>query len=93
MKDVTIYSTTYCGFCARAKDLLRNLGVMYDELDVTGDDEARERLVRMTGGKRTVPQIWVGKKYVGGYQDLKRMADSGELQQLLGLADHAAAAP
>jgi glutaredoxin 3 len=94
MKDVTIYSTTYCGFCARSKDLLRNMGVLFDEVDVTGDDEARERLVQMTGGKRTVPQIWVGETYVGGYMDLKRLRDTGELQQLIfGSAGDSAAAP
>lgn len=83
MKAVTIYSTTYCVYCDRAKELLRNMGVMFDEVDVTGDDEARERLVIMTGGKRTVPQIWIGDTYVGGYQDLSTLQKSGELQRLL----------
>lgn len=83
MKPVTIYSTTYCGYCARAKDLLRNLGVLFDEIDVTGDDAARERLVLMTGGRRTVPQIWIGDRYVGGYQDLRKLQQSGELQPLI----------
>ena len=93
MKPVTIYSTTYCGYCARAKDLLRDVGVLYDEIDVTGDDAARERLVMMTGGKRTVPQIWIGERYVGGYQDLLRLHRSGELRELLFGAEAQSAAP
>lgn len=92
MKPVTIYSTTYCGYCALSKDLLRNMGVLFDEVDVTGDDDARDRLVKMTGGKRTVPQIWVGEEYVGGYQDLKRLRDTGELHGLLYADDAGAAA-
>lgn len=83
MKPVTIYSTTYCVYCDRSKELLRNMGVLFDEVDVTGDDEARDRLVTMTGGKRTVPQIWIGETYVGGYQDLARLLKSGELHTML----------
>lgn len=93
MKPVTIYSTTYCGYCARAKDLLRNMGVLYDEIDVTGDDEARERLVTMSGGRRTVPQIWIGEHYVGGYQDLRKLQQTGELRQLIFGDEAAASAP
>lgn len=93
MKAVTIYSTTYCVFCDRAKELLRNMGVLFDEVDVTGDDAARERLVQMTGGKRTVPQIWIGEHYVGGYQDLLKLQNSGALQTLLYGESAAAVAP
>ena len=65
MKPVKIYTTTYCGFCARAKEFLRTKGVMFDEIDVTGDDAARAQLVETTG-RRTVPQIFIGEEPIGG---------------------------
>lgn len=83
MKPVKIYTTTYCGYCVRAKDLLTRKGVKYEELDVTGDDEMRSRLVEMSGGQRTVPQIWIGDTHVGGYSDLARLESEGRLDPLL----------
>lgn len=83
MKPVKIYTTTYCGYCARAKDLLRNKGVLFEEIDVTGDDDARAKLVELSGGKKTVPQIWVGKEHVGGFMDLHKLEQEGRLDELL----------
>lgn len=83
MKPVKIYTTTYCGYCVRAKDLLTRKGVKYEELDVTGDDELRSKLVEMSGGQRTVPQIWVGDTHVGGYSDLARLESEGRLDPML----------
>ncbi|KFA92123.1 glutaredoxin 3 [Archangium violaceum] len=83
MKPVKIYTTTYCGYCVRAKDLLTRKGVKYEELDVTGDDEMRSKLVEMSGGQRTVPQIWIGDTHVGGYSDLARLESEGRLEPML----------
>ncbi|MCY1079926.1 glutaredoxin 3 [Archangium lansingense] len=83
MKPVKIYTTTYCGYCVRAKDLLTRKGVKYEELDVTGDDEMRSKLVEMSGGQRTVPQIWIGETHVGGYSDLARLETEGRLDPML----------
>ena len=83
MKPVKIYTTTYCGYCVRAKDLLTRKGVKYEELDVTGDDEMRSKLVEMSGGQRTVPQIWIGETHVGGYSDLARLESEGRLDPML----------
>jgi glutaredoxin 3 len=83
VKPVKIYTTTYCGYCVRAKDLLTRKGVKYEELDVTGNDEMRSKLVEMSGGQRTVPQIWVGDTHVGGYSDLARLESEGRLDPLL----------
>lgn len=69
-KDVVVYSTDYCPYCRAAKDLLRSKGVAFREVDVSGDDAARERLTRMSGGRTTVPQIFVDGKAMGGYDDL-----------------------
>jgi glutaredoxin 3 len=83
MTAVTIYTTTRCVFCLRAKEYLRSKGVPYEEVDVTGDDEARAELVERSNGRRTVPQIFVGKVHVGGYTDLVRMDAEGKFQLLL----------
>jgi glutaredoxin 3 len=84
MKPVKIYTTDYCGYCTRAKDLLSRKGVPYEEIDVTGDDELRSKLVEMSGGLRTVPQIWVGDTHVGGYSDLAKLDSEGRLDPMLG---------
>ncbi|NBD13186.1 MULTISPECIES: glutaredoxin 3 [Corallococcus] len=83
MKPVKIYTTTYCGFCVRAKDLLKRKGVAYEEVDVTGDDDAREKLVEMSNGQRTVPQIFIGDTHVGGYSDLAQLDKEQRLDPLL----------
>ncbi|MBJ6762095.1 glutaredoxin 3 [Myxococcaceae bacterium JPH2] len=83
MKPVKIYTTNYCGFCLRAKDLLKRKGVDYEEVDVTGDDDERARLVERSGGQRTVPQIFIGEDHVGGYSDLARLDNEGKLDPML----------
>jgi glutaredoxin 3 len=83
VKPVKIYTTTYCGYCVRAKDLLTRKGVKYEELDVTGNDDMRSKLVEMSGGQRTVPQIWIGDTHVGGYSDLARLDSEGRLDPML----------
>jgi glutaredoxin 3 len=83
MPAVTIYTTVSCVFCLRAKEYLRAKGVAYEEVDVTGDEEARARLVERSGGQRTVPQIFVGDVHVGGYTDLVALDRAGKFQPLL----------
>jgi glutaredoxin 3 len=83
MKPVRIYTTTHCGCCVRAKEFLTRKGVAFEEIDVTGDEQARARLVERTGGLRTVPQIWIGEHHVGGYTDLAALERDGKLQPLL----------
>jgi glutaredoxin 3 len=83
VKPVKIYTTNYCGFCVRAKDLLKRKGVAYEEVDVTGNDEMRARLVEMSNGQRTVPQIFIGDSHVGGYSDLSQLDREGKLDPML----------
>ncbi len=83
MAKVELYTTTYCPFCARAKSLLRSKGVAFDEIDVTDDDELRAKMIEMSGGRRTVPEIFINGKIVGGFEDLKALDDSGKLDSLL----------
>lgn len=83
MKSVKVYTTNYCPYCDQAKALLTRKGVPYEEIDVTGDDDARIDLVKKSGGLRTVPQIFVGDVHVGGYDRLSEMDRSGKLDELL----------
>lgn len=83
MKPVKIFTTTYCGFCVRAKDLLTKKGVAYEEVDVTEDDAQRAKLVELSGGQRTVPQIFIGGQHVGGYSDLALLDSEGRLDPML----------
>jgi glutaredoxin 3 len=83
MKVIKIYTTQYCGYCARAKELLRTKGLSFQEIDVTENDEMRTKLVQMTGGRRTVPQVFIGSDAIGGYADLARMDNEGKLEAIL----------
>lgn len=70
MKEIIIYTTPYCPYCRMAKDLLRQKGAAFKEIDVSEDDAMREKLVQMSGGRETVPQIFVDGKSIGGYDEL-----------------------
>lgn len=84
MPKVEVYSTTYCPYCVRAKQLLDAKDVDYTEIDVTGDDAARVALVEKSGGRRTVPQIFINDQAIGGYDDLRALEESGKLDAMLG---------
>lgn len=83
MAEVIIYRTTYCPYCDMAARLFDGIGVKYEQIDVTDDAQARQDLVRRTGGKRTVPQIFINGQSIGGYTDLQALQSSGELATLL----------
>ncbi len=83
MKEVRIYTTSHCGYCDRAKALMQKLEIAYREIDVTNDDAGRAKLVEMSGGLRTVPQIFIGETHVGGYTDLAVLASQGKLAELV----------
>jgi glutaredoxin 3 len=83
MPKVVIYSTPYCPYCLMAKRLLSKKGVAYEDIDVSGNWELRDKLVEMSGGRMTVPQIWIGDTHVGGYDDLSALEREGKLDALL----------
>lgn len=78
----TLYTRKLCGYCTQAKRLLDQLGVAYTEINIDGDPETA-RLMIEKSGRRTVPQIWIGTTHVGGFDDLYRLHQSGELRTLL----------
>jgi len=77
-KDVVVYSTDYCPFCRAAKDFLTAKKVKFREIDVSDDAAARDKLVEMSGGRTTVPQIFVDGESIGGYDDLVALYRSGK---------------
>jgi glutaredoxin 3 len=81
--NVKVYTTTSCGYCVRAKALLSKRSVPFEEIDVSGDDDKRAWLVKATGGMRTVPQIFIDEKPIGGSDELHALDRSGELEKLL----------
>jgi glutaredoxin 3 len=83
---VTIYTTSTCPFCIRAKHLLAEKNVNFDEIDVGADPSIRAAMTERAG-RRTVPQIFVGETHVGGCDDLFDLEHAGKLDPLLeGLA-------
>ncbi len=83
MSRVEIYSKGYCPYCQRAKALLDRRGVDYKEIEVTADLEGLQEMIRRSGGKRTVPQIFIDGQGIGGCDDLFALERSGKLDELL----------
>ena len=84
--SVRVYTSSYCAYCTMAKRLLTGKGVEFDEIDVRTDDATRDWLVAASGGRRTVPVIFVGAHCVGGYDELSALNRAGELDDLLAAA-------
>ena len=83
MKPITIYTTELCPYCNRAKVLLVNKGATYTEIDVSYDPAERARMAQRAGGKRSVPQIFIGETHVGGCDDIYALDAMGGLDGLL----------
>lgn len=83
MANIEIYTTPICPYCAHAKSLLRQKKVEFREIDVAGDPALREAMVARAGGRRTVPQIFIGGTHVGGCDDLYALDKEGRLDSLL----------
>jgi glutaredoxin 3 len=82
MPKVEIYTTPWCPYCHAAKSLLSEKGVAFTEVDAS-DDAARSAMINRANGRRTVPQIFIGKTHVGGYDDMAALDRRGELDPLL----------
>lgn len=80
--SIVMYASPFCGYCSAAKWLLAEKGVEYTEIDVVAEPERRVEMIERSG-RRTVPQIFIGARHVGGYDDLKALDASGELDALL----------
>jgi glutaredoxin 3 len=83
MPKVVIYTTPFCPYCLMAKRLLAKKGAAFEEIDVSGNWDLRDELVTKSGGRTTVPQIWIGDTHVGGSDDLYALDRAGKLDPLL----------
>ena len=84
MARVEIYSSMFCGYCARAKALLQKKGVAYEEVDVLEHPDRRDEMVTRAQGRTTVPQIFIDGIHVGGSDELHALERQGKLDALLG---------
>ena len=83
MKKVTMYTGDPCSFCEAAKALLKTKNVEIEELDIWKDPAKAKEMLQRTNGARTIPQIFIGDTYVGGYNELKALEVAGKLDNLL----------
>jgi glutaredoxin 3 len=82
MACVRLYTTRWCGYCVRAKQLLSGRGIPFEEVDLDGDPAFRQKLFDLTGGW-TVPQITIDDRPIGGYTELWQLDREGRLDELL----------
>ena len=83
MNEVVVYSSAWCPYCIRAKQLLSGKGVEFREISVDGQPQVRAEMTRKAG-RTSVPQIWIGTTHVGGCDDLFALERAGKLDALLG---------
>ncbi|MBF0260504.1 MAG: glutaredoxin 3 [Magnetococcales bacterium] len=83
MPEIVMYSTTVCPFCIRAKMLLNKKNVTFQEINLDKNPELRDEMVRLAGGRRTVPQIFINGQHIGGCDDLHALDQAGKLDPLL----------
>lgn len=83
--EITIYTTKTCPYCIRAKELLKSKGVekFVKEIDVTDNSELRALMAKRANERKTVPQIFIGDRHIGGFDDLYALDHTGELDKLL----------
>ena len=82
MPAITIYTKSWCPYCDAAKELLRQKGAAFEEIDVS-NGEKQVAMAQRAGGRRTVPQIFIGERHVGGCDDLYALDRAGRLDPLL----------
>ncbi len=83
MARVEIYTTEYCPYCIRARMLLLDKGVEFEEIDVGDNPALRAQMVERAGGRRTVPEIFINGRIIGGYDELRALEMEGRLDALL----------
>lgn len=81
--NVEIYTWEFCPYCIRAKKLLQKKGVAFTEYGIDGDEAARDKMADRSGGRRSVPQIFVNGQHIGGCDDMHGLERAGKLDPLL----------
>jgi glutaredoxin 3 len=82
MSKIIIYSKDVCPYCVRAKALLEKKNASFTEIKIT-DEVIRDEMIKKSGGRLTVPQIFIDEKHIGGYDDLRALDVAGKLDELL----------
>jgi len=85
MAEVTLYTKDYCPYCKAAKALLSEKGIDFTDIDVTHDEAKQQEMLAKSEGRTSVPEIFINGKLIGGFDDMKALDESGELDKLLGL--------
>lgn len=85
MARIELYTKAFCGYCARAKALLTDKGVAFEEYDITMGGPKRQEMLERAKGGSTVPQIFIDDRHIGGSDDLAALNRQGKLDPLLGL--------
>jgi len=83
MAEIEMYTTKVCPYCVKAKRLFDKKGVSFKEIDVSTDDALRDAMTQRTGGRRSVPQIFINGEHVGGCDDLYALDAAGQLDPKL----------
>ena len=83
MSRIILYTTPYCGYCRAAKHLLNRKGAAFTEIDVSEDLDARQEMIDLAYGRRTVPQIFINGTHIGGYDELAGLERAAKLDPLL----------
>ena len=83
MPDIVVYTQPWCPYCARAINLLESKGVAFKEIDAPTGSDARKESIAKSGGRTSVPQIFIGERHVGGSDDLAALERAGKLDPLL----------
>jgi len=83
MANIEMYSGNFCPYCIRAKSLLKKKGLEFTEYNVQKDSERRSEMLERTAGARTIPQIFIGGRHVGGCDELYALEKKGELDSWL----------
>lgn len=85
MKKVTIYTLNYCPYCKKAKNILRDQNIHFEEIDVTSDEDVKSKEIKekyQIKGTVTFPQIIIGKNRIGGCSDLELLIENNKLNEL-----------
>tara|TARA_A100001015_G_scaffold253165_1_gene293195 strand:- start:3878 stop:4132 length:255 start_codon:yes stop_codon:yes gene_type:complete len=83
MKTISIYTSSLCNYCIAAKKIFAELNLNYNEINIDGNDQLRNKMIRLTDGRKTVPQIFFDDKLIGGYDDLAAIHKKGLIKELL----------
>lgn len=83
MSPIRLYTTPFCGYCRAAKQLLADRALDFEEIDVAFDDASRAEMIDRANGRRTVPQIFIHGRHVGGYEELAMLEREGKLDDWL----------